>query len=214
MVQRLDGKIIEKIGELVGEGVRNVDEMRRHLKIYVKDEMFRGKQQPERNNCRYFPTGKTIKNHMYSVTMKSRLSVIDQDNVQEMIELWKNETPRVTDKFFFCQYKEGSGEDSMSEEDGRDSDNSEDEGEEVITKAKRQDGRLLFVHQTAWQPRLDMGKTWPFSMQHTRRPNTRCLYSSLPSSLHLLCKMRQPKVFQRPFQFFTNGILNGNRDTL
>ena len=80
-MQRLDEKLIDKIDELVGEGMRNVEEMRRHMKIYVKDELFRGNQQPERNNQRYFPSRKTIKNHMYNATMKSRLSVMDQDNI-------------------------------------------------------------------------------------------------------------------------------------
>ena len=80
-MQKLDEKLIDKIYELVGEGMRNIEEMRRHVKIYVKDELLRGSQHPERNNQRYFSTRKTIKNHMYNATMKSRLSVMDQDNI-------------------------------------------------------------------------------------------------------------------------------------
>ncbi len=38
--QRLDERLINKIGELVGEGVRSVAEMKRHLKIYVKKTLF------------------------------------------------------------------------------------------------------------------------------------------------------------------------------
>jgi hypothetical protein len=50
LTQRLDENVIRKIEELVGEGVRSVDEMRRHLKIYIKDDLFRGKEQPQRSN--------------------------------------------------------------------------------------------------------------------------------------------------------------------
>ena len=105
MLQRVDEKIIEKISELVGEGVRSVEEMKRHLRIFVKDDLFRGRQQPERNNRRYYPKGKTIKNHMYSATINSRLSAIDQDNVEEVIRQWKNEERRSGDNFFFALTK-------------------------------------------------------------------------------------------------------------
>ena len=105
MLQRVDEKIIEKISELVGEGVRSVEEMKRHLRIFVKDDLFRGRQQPERNNRGYYPKGKTIKNHMYSATINSRLSAIDQDNVEEVIRQWKNEERRSGDNFFFALTK-------------------------------------------------------------------------------------------------------------
>ncbi len=156
MLQMVDKKIIEKIGELVGEGVRYVEEMKRHLNVFVKDDLFRGKQQPERSNRRYFPKGRTIKNHMYNATIKSRLSAIDQDNVEEMISLWKNEERRAGDKFYFRPYNEGSADVPTSTDEDHDIDDCEDviEDEQIVTKAKRQDGRLLFIHQTAWQSRL------------------------------------------------------------
>ena len=151
-MQRLDEKLIDKIDELVGEGVRNVEEMRRHVKIYVKDELFRGKQLPERNNRRYFPSRKT-KNHMSNATMKSRLSVMDQDNIQHLINSWKNEKASANDKCFFHPYKEGSGENPENAPflDDQDSDHDTEDcaGEEVITKARMQEGRLLFVHSLA-----------------------------------------------------------------
>ena len=37
----MDEKLIKKIYELVGEGVHKVREMVRHLKIFVKDELFK-----------------------------------------------------------------------------------------------------------------------------------------------------------------------------
>ncbi len=156
MLQMVDKKIIEKIGELVGEGMRYVEEMKRHLNVFVKDDLFRGKQQPERSNRRYFPKGRTIKNHMYNATIKSRLSAIDQDNVEEMISLWKNEERRAGDKFYLRPYNEGSADVPTSTDEDHDIDDCEDviEDEQIVTKAKRQDGRLLFIPQTAWQSRL------------------------------------------------------------
>ena len=137
MLQRLDEKIIEKISELVGEGVRSVEEMKRHLRIFVKDDLFHGRQQPERNNRRYYPKGKTIKNHMYNATINSRLSAIDQDNVEEMIRQWKNEEHRSGDKFFFRPYKEGSADfATCATDEDHETDACEDmiEDEEIITK--------------------------------------------------------------------------------
>ncbi|CAB3999988.1 Calcium-responsive transcription factor [Paramuricea clavata] len=151
IMQRLDEQLIQKINDLVGEGVRNVGEMKRHLKIYVKDDLFRGKKQPERNNRRYFPKPKTIKNHMYNATIKSRLSMMDQDNVQQLADKWREQHPN--DKFYYRQYKEGSVEsvpnsiDSDVEEGGEDN-------EDIVTKAKKQKERLLFIHQAEWQSRL------------------------------------------------------------
>jgi hypothetical protein len=100
LTQRLDENVIRKIEELVGEGVRSVDEMRRHLKIYIKDDLFRGKEQPQRSNKRYFPQAKTIQNHMYNAAMRARLSFMDQDNVQQLIQKWKDEKGSTNDRFF------------------------------------------------------------------------------------------------------------------
>ena len=110
MTQRLDEKVITKIEELVGEGVGSVDEMKRHLKIYVKDELFRGKEQPQRGNRRYFPRAKTIKNHMYNAAMRARLSFMDQDNIKLLVQKWKNEKKSSNGRFYFRPYIEGSGE--------------------------------------------------------------------------------------------------------
>ena len=121
--------------------------MKRHLKIFVKADLFRKKQQPEQSNRRYFPKGQTIKNHMYNATIKSQLSTIDQDNVVKMINQWENEDRRSGDKFYFRRYKEGSADFPTSTIDNdHDSDDCEDmvEDEEIIMKSKKQDGRASF----------------------------------------------------------------------
>lgn len=149
--------MINKIGDLVGEGVRSVGEMKRHLKIYVKETLFHGQKQPNRNNRRYFPRMKTIRNHMYSATVRSRLSALDQDNVRLLVDGWTKENPE--DNVFFRPYTEGSeAGDLPSVCTGSDENTSDNEleecNDEIITKARKQEGRLLFVQQTVWQSRL------------------------------------------------------------
>ena len=40
MSQQVDERIITKIHQLANEGVRDVREMQKHIKIYVKNELF------------------------------------------------------------------------------------------------------------------------------------------------------------------------------
>ena len=42
----VDEKLIKKIYELVSEGVHQVREMEKHLKIFVKNELFKGSPLP------------------------------------------------------------------------------------------------------------------------------------------------------------------------
>ena len=86
--------------------------------------------------------------------MRARLSVMDQDNVQELIKKWKSKKGLASDKFYFHPYIKGIAEfrnTELSDEDDSDDDVA---CNEVITTAKEQQGRLLLVHQTAWQSRL------------------------------------------------------------
>lgn len=59
-----------KIEELVGEGVKTVDEMKRHLRQFVKMELFPGKNPPASINRRYYPTDVDVRNHMYKASVK------------------------------------------------------------------------------------------------------------------------------------------------
>ena len=46
-MQKVDDSIIERTYELVGEGVRSVSEMERHLQLFVKFQMFSGRTPPD-----------------------------------------------------------------------------------------------------------------------------------------------------------------------
>ena len=99
--QNVDKRVINKIHELVGEGVKNVREMARHIHIYVKNDLFRGSSIPTSANRRFNPTLKNFRNQIYKATVKHKFSKLDQDlKVQE----WKQQGPN--DNFFFRGYGE------------------------------------------------------------------------------------------------------------
>jgi len=101
-------KLIEKIDELVGSGVRNVLEMKRALNIYVKMELFDDQSVPPLSSRRFFPENRDIYNHMYKSRMKSIFSKIDQENLYEKMKEWKMQTP--DDNFYFREYGEKCNE--------------------------------------------------------------------------------------------------------
>lgn len=69
-------EVRDKIKELVGHGVYNTKEMRRHLKIYVETTLFpNAAKRPVSTNTAYFPTDVTIRNHIYAGRMRLRYVV-------------------------------------------------------------------------------------------------------------------------------------------
>ena len=104
MSQKVDQRIVDKIYQLVGEGVRQVREMERHVKIFVKNEMFRNEVMPSVVNRRFHPQRKDIRNHMYHATVKNRLAKLDQENLNLKIKEWKVQSP--SDLFFSRGYGE------------------------------------------------------------------------------------------------------------
>jgi len=87
--QSIDAVLSQKISSFVSEGVLTVKEMKRHLKIVVKNEIFRGKRLPPRSNRRFWPETKTIQNHIDASKCKLRRSMIDQENLLDKIKDWK-----------------------------------------------------------------------------------------------------------------------------
>lgn len=140
ILQPIDKRLVDKIGELVGEGVKTVDEMKRHLRQFVKTELFPGQSPPASTNRRYYPTDVDIRNHMYQASVKKILSKSDQENLEKKIENWCQENPQ--DSFYFrpCALSASStASESMN-------------NEETDQNCVRDD--LLFAHQTAWQKQL------------------------------------------------------------
>ena len=97
--QNIDNRISDKIRKLVGDGVRDVREMKRHIEVFVKHEIFRGEALPARSSRQYFPTKVDIRNHMYRASMKLKFSKLDQDNLEHNVQEWAKQRPN--DNFFF-----------------------------------------------------------------------------------------------------------------
>ena len=102
MSQQVDGRIIKKIHQYVGEGIRSVDEMERVIKLYVKTELFTKENIPPPESRRFFQLTRDIRNHIYSATNKLRMSKIDQENLHMKVLEWKRKSPK--DHFYFRSY--------------------------------------------------------------------------------------------------------------
>lgn len=141
MLQPIDKSLVEKIHTLVDEGVKRVDEMKRHLRHYVKNDLFAGQNPPPITNRRYHPKDVDIRNHMYKATVKQMLSKVDQENLEGKINKWKQEDPE--DLFFFRPCTLSPAEAAP----GNMSDTECNVEPQIIQN-------LLFAHQTTWQRHL------------------------------------------------------------
>lgn len=149
-MQRIDERLVQKIGELVKEGVTSVAEMERHLHYFVKREIFGGGPIPDITNRRFFPSRNDIYNYMYRASLLTRHSKIDQENLLFKIEDWKKESPEdmfylrpATSKNSNCQQQVQMTED---EDDIMWQTGPSDQSEQAK--------ELLFVHQTSWQRKM------------------------------------------------------------
>ena len=80
--QEIDTRLSLKINEYVKE-LKNVQEIKRLLKLYVRHDLFNNRDLPDIRNRRYFPTISTIRAHIVSARRKMQLSLIDQEALIE-----------------------------------------------------------------------------------------------------------------------------------
>ena len=124
---------------MVNSGIRNLQEIRRSLSMFVTEVLFKDKEPPEKSNRRFYPTQKDIRNHYNLAFSKRKLAKLDQENVSCLVEK-SLESSNLGDKMLFRPYVAGA--------------------EDVIDTADENVPRLnsnqclLFVHQMAWQRRL------------------------------------------------------------
>ena len=118
--------------------------MKRHLKLYVQNELFSSRTPPPTTNRRYYPKDVDIRNCMYRASVKNMLSKVDQENLEKKIQVWRERYTE--DKFFFrpCAVSTSPINSSPDENDN---------SHENCTDANVTQN-LLFVHQTSWQSRL------------------------------------------------------------
>ena len=78
----MNTSIKSKIVDLVGDGVSSVPEMKRHLSAFIKREL--GSNPPSEMDTAFYPTDKTVANHIRMAQARLRHSVIDLENVAQM----------------------------------------------------------------------------------------------------------------------------------
>ena len=108
--QQVDKRIIRMVHKLVGEGIRNVKEKQRALRLYVKTGLFADQELPPLNSRRFFLEERDICNHIYNAMSQLRMSKVDQENVSLLIE---NQQKNQRDDFFlFRSYGRSAAADS------------------------------------------------------------------------------------------------------
>ncbi|XP_049815893.1 uncharacterized protein LOC126262984 isoform X2 [Schistocerca nitens] len=115
--------LANKIGNVVKEGTRSVPVIKLHLDNFVKTN-FSAATMPDRDNVMFYPSDKTIYNHMYNAILKMKKTTIDQDALQMKVSEWKKELSGGNIHFRPCAEVDGEVQ------------------------------PLLFCYQTAWQVEL------------------------------------------------------------
>lgn len=77
--------VSDKLSDLVGQGVSSIAEMKRHLRVYVKDTLFRDQPPPAITDSGYFPNDNILRKHIYMEQLKLRLVIAMYGNV---VKFW------------------------------------------------------------------------------------------------------------------------------
>lgn len=62
MDHRIDSRVSSKLNALACSGIRDVAEMRRHIRQYLTKELFDGQSVPPETDAKYWPSNKAIFN--------------------------------------------------------------------------------------------------------------------------------------------------------
>ena len=71
MCQPVDKRVINRIHELVAEGLTSVNQVKPQLDFFVKNVLFRDKELPQITNRRFYPTKKDIHSHIFRAKVKN-----------------------------------------------------------------------------------------------------------------------------------------------
>ena len=74
--QSIHPQVEEKILSLTRAGVRRVHEMRRHVKEFVVNDMFRGQQAPDECRRRFFPLREDYRNIMKKAKTQYKNAIV------------------------------------------------------------------------------------------------------------------------------------------
>eukprot|EP00794_Sanderia_malayensis_P002783 gene2783-3220_t len=163
--QKVDARIIAEIYRLVEDGVRNVNEMRRHLKSYTENVLFKDRPLPSTLNRQYYPRKVDVHNNMYKASVKLRFSKLDQENVEAQVQQWQLQDPSASYHLRLYELdNKSSGSKTSSfqcqsvDEKDHDIDRGDDENSEseddIRPITSNTIKKFLFAYQSGWQKRL------------------------------------------------------------
>ncbi|KAH6948411.1 hypothetical protein HPB50_024244 [Hyalomma asiaticum] len=144
--QTVDRSIIERINDLVQEGITSMHEVKTCLRYYVQDVLFSGKEKPDPDCRAFYPTSKDIRNHIQESLRQGRCSNLDQENVAVLVSSLEGEEP--TSKVLFRPYCYTSEAKTTIPEADDDQINVEE------NLAKQCDKTLLFCYQSRFMAQL------------------------------------------------------------
>ena len=79
--------------------------MARHIRIYVKNDLFHGSSIPPPTNHRFNPTFKYVRNYICKVAVKCKFLKLDQADL-ELKDQEREQQQQPNDNFFFRGYRE------------------------------------------------------------------------------------------------------------
>ena len=122
----VDGKVIDKIHELVSTNITNPVMVSKCLEQYVEKELFgNSSEKPSKSNRRYYPSRQDLRNHIPKAISVNKYSCDDQESLRVKVDEWKKKSPN--SNYFLRTRDEVSG---------------------------FKETKFLFVHQEEWQRKL------------------------------------------------------------
>ena len=85
----IDQRLIEHVNHLVDEGVYNVDEMKRRIRLFV-NSLFCNSNKPNGINRRYCPSREDIRKLIYRRKQQNFHCLLDQQYLLEKVEKWRS----------------------------------------------------------------------------------------------------------------------------
>jgi hypothetical protein len=125
----VDGKVSDKIHELVASNITSPVMVSKYLEQYVEKELFgTSSQKPSKANCRYYPSKQDLRNHIAKAIRVSKYSCDDQESLKKKVEEWEKASPKSN---YFVRTQD-----------------------EVTVNGVTKENKFLFVHQEEWQRKL------------------------------------------------------------
>ena len=134
----IDDRVVKHVNKLVEDGVYNVNEMKRHVRILVKD-IFGNENLPKPINRRFYPSRDDLRKMIYRQRRKLMQGLLDQERLNEMVRTWGQEGGHHTFLRLSATVEKPVNED-------------EENDPELILKTTSES--FLFIYQSEFQRKL------------------------------------------------------------